>query len=216
MQVLPAILPKTYGDLLREIDLIKDITKVAQIDLVDTTFATVPTWLPTSPSQEIIFPENQFQIDLMVADWKQNLSFLMSMFKVVSAVFHIDTFTEDDCTEAFSWCEERFLLPGICINNDTDISKLTNVLDVHKEKVFVQVMGIRVIGGQGHAFDDICLARIYELRQKYPQLQIQVDGAMNSDTAKKVKQAGANTIVVGSYLFGSNDTVGRYEELSNS
>lgn len=66
-------------------------------------------------------------------------------------------------------------------------------------------MGIEKIGEQGQIFDDHAPERIVHLKQRFGTLSIQVDGAMNPTNAPKVLEAGADTLVVGSYIFGEHD-----------
>ena len=49
--------------------------------------------------------------------------------------------------------------------------------------------------------------KIKELRALNANIDIEVDGGINAETGKKVKEAGANVLVAGSYIFSEN-----YEE----
>ena len=55
------------------------------------------------------------------------------------------------------------------------------------------------------------LPKIKELRNLAPEIDIQVDGGINDKTGKLAVQAGANILVVGSYIFSGN-----YENKINS
>ncbi|MBQ5310962.1 MAG: ribulose-phosphate 3-epimerase [Oscillospiraceae bacterium] len=63
-------------------------------------------------------------------------------------------------------------------------------------------------GGQGFMYDS--LDRIKDMRAyldaNAPSVRIQVDGGINADTASLVRDAGADVLVAGSYLFGAEDT----------
>jgi ribulose-phosphate 3-epimerase len=62
-------------------------------------------------------------------------------------------------------------------------------------------------GGQG--FIESTLNKISALKEKIEKdkiiCDIEVDGGINDKTAAKVKKAGANILVAGSYLFGADD-----------
>ena len=47
--------------------------------------------------------------------------------------------------------------------------------------------------------------KVRQLRRDYPKLCIQVDGGINDQTAPIARQAGANELVTGSYLFQAAD-----------
>ena len=58
------------------------------------------------------------------------------------------------------------------------------------------------VGGQ-KCIEDMT-EKIKELRNINKDIDIQVDGGINAETAKKVKEAGANILVAGSYVFSGN------------
>ena len=59
-------------------------------------------------------------------------------------------------------------------------------------------------GGQEFMHD--CAMKIPEIREKAPEdLIIQVDGGINNLTGKICKSLGANSLVAGSYIYGSED-----------
>jgi ribulose-phosphate 3-epimerase len=217
MQVIPAILPKSYDELLGKFERVKDFHNLLQIDLVDGTAGGERTWLPKPNEDMSTFPEHEFQFDLMIQDWR-NISFgLAALMKVHSFIFHIDSFTDEEVQAISSWCASKGVECCFSIGNDTAIDVLFNALYLVRESnrsVFVQVMGIHTIGLQGQLFDEVCLSRIRKLRENFGDLFIQVDGAMRPETARKVKDAGANAVVVGSYLFGREEMSLPLEELA--
>ena len=64
-------------------------------------------------------------------------------------------------------------------------------------------------GFGGQAFMPETLPKIRELRrisdERCLDLDIQVDGGINGETASLVREAGANVLVSGSYLFAAAD-----------
>lgn len=69
-------------------------------------------------------------------------------------------------------------------------------------------------GGQGFMAD--MLPKIREFRSLAPDKDIEVDGGINAETAKLVKEAGANVLVAGTYLFRSDDMRAAAESLLNA
>ena len=59
-------------------------------------------------------------------------------------------------------------------------------------------------GFGGQAFIPETLNKIKELRTLYPEIDIEVDGGVNDKTVEAIKEAGANVLVAGSYLFSGN------------
>lgn len=58
-------------------------------------------------------------------------------------------------------------------------------------------------GGQGFMSD--MMPKVAELRRRFPDLNIQVDGGLAPDTIGAAAAAGANVIVAGSAVFGAPD-----------
>ena len=48
------------------------------------------------------------------------------------------------------------------------------------------------------------LQKIKHLRKINQNIDIEVDGGINAETVKLVKEAGANVLVAGSYIFSGN------------
>lgn len=49
------------------------------------------------------------------------------------------------------------------------------------------------------------LPKVTALRQRYPDLNIEVDGGLAEGTIDQAAEAGANVIVAGSAVFGAKD-----------
>lgn len=49
------------------------------------------------------------------------------------------------------------------------------------------------------------LPKVAQLRQRYPNLNIEVDGGVGPGTIDQAAEAGANVIVAGSAVFGAKD-----------
>lgn len=58
-------------------------------------------------------------------------------------------------------------------------------------------------GGQKFMADQ--LPKVSELRARYPNLNIEVDGGLGPGTIDDAAEAGANVIVAGSAVFGAKD-----------
>lgn len=58
-------------------------------------------------------------------------------------------------------------------------------------------------GGQSMMLD--MLPKVYQLRARFPQAMVEVDGGVNLDTAPLCKAAGANILVAGTSVFRAAD-----------
>lgn len=86
---------------------------------------------------------------------------------------------------------------GIALNPSTPLDVIKYDL---KDIDMVLIMTVNP-GFGGQAFIERMLQKIRDLRSIDSNIDIQVDGGINNKTSKLVKEAGANILVAGSYLF---------------
>jgi ribulose-phosphate 3-epimerase len=60
-------------------------------------------------------------------------------------------------------------------------------------------------GFGGQSFMAEMMPKVTELRKRYPDMQIEVDGGLSEKTIDQAADAGANVIVAGSAVFGAAD-----------
>lgn len=60
-------------------------------------------------------------------------------------------------------------------------------------------------GFGGQKFMPEMMPKVEELRRRYPNLNIEVDGGLAEGTIDQAAEAGANVIVAGSAVFGAKD-----------
>ncbi len=94
---------------------------------------------------------------------------------------------------------------GVSIVPSTHESKLDYILD---QVDLILVMTVNP-GFGGQKFISNQLKKIEKIREKIEKtgrnIDLEVDGGINNETAKQVISAGANVLVSGSYIFSSND-----------
>ena len=91
--------------------------------------------------------------------------------------------------------------PAIVLNPETPVERIAPYLGEVDE---VLVMTVHP-GYGGQKFIADCLPKVSWVRERYPSLDIMVDGGVNGDTAVESVKAGANQLVAGSYLFRQSD-----------
>ena len=89
---------------------------------------------------------------------------------------------------------------GVSLNPATPIETLKHIIN---DIDMVLLMSVNP-GFGGQAFIPETLNKIKELRTLYPEIDIEVDGGVNDKTVEAIKEAGANVLVAGSYLFSGN------------
>lgn len=91
--------------------------------------------------------------------------------------------------------------PAIVLNPETPVERIAPYLGEVDE---VLVMTVHP-GYGGQKFIADCLPKVSWVRERYPSLDIMVDGGVNGDTAEESVKVGANQLVAGSYLFRQSD-----------
>lgn len=96
---------------------------------------------------------------------------------------------------------------GVAINPGTPVEAIYDVLDVCD---LVLIMTVNP-GWGGQPFIPSSLGKIRQLRARIDthagprKPRIEVDGGINEDTAAQCRDAGADVLVAGSYIFGAKD-----------
>ena len=89
---------------------------------------------------------------------------------------------------------------GVSIKPKTPASAVSGVLDIVD---MVLVMTVEP-GFGGQSFMPEMMPKIKSIRSKFNGY-IQVDGGINADTAKQAKEAGADVLVAGTYIFDAKN-----------
>lgn len=216
VEFLPAIMPDSLSDWQEKALRVKGLLKWAQIDVMDGVFVPATSWpyyrgqeseFETLISEEQGMPlwqDFNYEVDLMVSkpervieDWialgvRRIIVHIESTKKMQDI---IDLVREKTGEKGSTWRVEL----GIAINTTTPLSSIEDYID---QVDVVQCMGIEKIGYQGNPFDERVLTHVSQLREKYPELIISIDGSVNSETVGALTQHGANRLVVGSALVG--------------
>ena len=123
--------------------------------------------------------------------------------------FHYEA-TQDKTDEVIELIRSFGCKVGISIKPKTNQDVLIPYLD----KIdMVLVMTVEP-GFGGQEFMGYCAQKIPYIRAKAPEsLIVQVDGGINEQTAKICKGLGANSLVAGSYIYGSDDIKSAIESL---
>lgn len=131
--------------------------------------------------------------------------------------FHIEaTKTEERTNKILNTIKENGSRAGLAISPDTSIDLIKPYLDkVHMILVMTVVPGL---GGQ--KLIPSTIEKVKELKKYVDEnnydIDIEVDGGINNETAPKAVEAGANILVVGNYLLKSDNFNETVKLLKNS
>jgi ribulose-phosphate 3-epimerase len=221
VEIIPAILPKTFVELELGLGIIQEDGGTVQIDVVDGVFAKPASWpfgardsfdaFASGDEGLPFWGQFDFQFDVMVEHPEHDVERFVGA-GVASIVVHAKSAGALEAVRMLQQCRGRELAPvevGVALLPGAGIEELRPFEGLYD---FVQVMGIAKVGAQGHTFDERAVTLVQELRNAYPLLCIQVDGGVTLETIPALALAGAQRLVAGHAIFQALDPV---EEISN-
>lgn len=201
VQIIPAVLSTTEEDFVRDISRYQKSSLNegwVHIDFADNIFVQNGTIRPSLIAK---YPTTLHkEAHLMVSNPLQWIDELVGAgFERV--VFHIEA---QDVTKCIEYIKAKGLEVGLAIKNETSLDKLEPFMD---RIDVVLVMGI-VPGFQGQKFIPETINKIKEtsrLRSKDNyNFRIGVDGSVRDTNIKEIVQAGADFVIIGSFLLKGN------------
>jgi ribulose-phosphate 3-epimerase len=209
IEIIPAILPKDFLELEDKISLIEGLVKTVQIDVCDGQFVPNASWpyKKNDVTFENIVKEADglpgwdklnFEIDLMVNRAEEVVDEWVSA-GATRIIIHVEM--KGDLAAAIEKLQGRAEV-GLAFNVETPI----DIIEKFKDRIqFIQCMGIDRIGFQGQPFDEAVTRKIKEIKLKYPEMPVSVDGGVSLEDAPILIEAGVDRLVVGSAIFNSDN-----------
>ncbi|KAL2199554.1 Ribulose-phosphate 3-epimerase-like protein [Corynascus similis CBS 632.67] len=112
--------------------------------------------------------------------------------------------------ELIRYIHDQGMLAGIAIKPATKAEVLYELLDSQDQAERPDMVLVMTVepGFGGQKFMASELPKVQALRERYPNLNIEVDGGLGPSTIDQAADAGANVIVAGSAVFGAKDPAG--------
>lgn len=201
--IIPSIIAKDQAELNDRINKISKYKKFVHLDIMDGVFVK-----NKSLTFNFKIP-GQFKTEahLMAIDpraWiKKNAD------KVNTIIVHKESPHFEECMRLSKANKKKI---GIALNPETSIKELVTVQE-KIEKVLILTVHP---GDYGNRFLPKMTKKVRELRHRFPDADIEVDGGINDKTIRKLFMAGANKFVIGSYLQKSRDIEKSFEKLETA
>ena len=203
MKIAPSILSADFGKLADEVKAVCEAgADFIHVDVMDGHF--VPNMTMGPMVVEAVKKASSVPLDIhfMV----ENIPFFIDMYKHLKPEFisfHIEE--EKHINRVIQKIRNEGIKPAVVLNPATPVCLLEYIVaDVD----MVLLMSVNP-GFGGQKFIPSVLDKIKELRdlasKKNPNLLIEVDGGVNDKNAKLLKEAGADILVAGSFIFKSDD-----------
>ncbi|MDF1496813.1 MAG: hypothetical protein P1P90_02005 [Patescibacteria group bacterium] len=225
MEIIPAILTKKKNEFNSRLKLASKLAKTVQIDIMDGLFVDNETPAKLNDGswykeylQNNKAPKN-IELHLMVINPWQIIEAWKELPGVMRIIWHEEVPINHE--EMIRAVHEVGLESSLAINPDTSLKQIYPFIESEPKKRgageyyvdSILVMGVTP-GFSGQKFIHDSLKTISTLHKKYPHLPIAVDGGVNLETAKSIKNAGANRLCAAGAIFLADNPKKAYNKLS--
>jgi len=212
MEIIPGIAESDPKELARKIALVLPYVDWIQLDIADQTLVASQTFADFAAFGNIFKPLQTLgkhaEAHLLVDDPVQLLkSTAQAGFERVTAQVECH-----DPREFLAEARTFEMEVGLAIGADTEI----DVVEPFLEELDYVVVMTGELDSTKHIFQPETVEKIKTIHRNLPDLPIAAEVGMTPETVKLVRDVGATRIVVGSYLFGSEQGIaGAIDSLSS-
>ncbi|WJV38569.1 ribulose-phosphate 3-epimerase [Raoultella terrigena] len=199
-QILPSIFGANILSLQDELRFLEEEnTEILHVDLMDGTFVNNIAFGPNQISAMKKASKMTFDVHMMLANPERHIDDVINTGAEMISVHYESTPHVHFILQKIKKAGRK---AGVVINPGTPESVLEYLLD---DIDYILIMTINP-GQPGQTFIEKSLDKIKKTREMIAgrHIQIEVDGGVNLEIAKKVQEAGADLIVVGGALFNDN------------
>lgn len=211
IEIIPGILEKELGKIEERVQLVTGLVDWVQIDIADNTLVPNATYLEFGRLGGVGKLEGKlsFEAHLMVASPEKYIRPLVDAgFRRLIA--HVEA---NDPRLFLDTAQYEDVEVGLAVDGATEIEHIEPFL----EELDVALVMTVEAGFSGAPFLPETIEKIKLIHQNLPDLPIEVDGGINDQTAKLVKDAGATRLVSTNYLFGDPSRIAAaIEHLQNA
>ncbi len=196
--IAPSLLAADFSDLKNEIEKVEKAgAEYLHLDVMDGTF--VPNISFGAPVISSIRKHSNlvFDVHLMVENPDR---FIKDFVDAGADIITVHVEATKHLNRTVQLIKSYGKKVGISLNPSTPLEMIKHEL---KNIDMVLIMTVNP-GFGGQAFIENMTDKIKELRALDANIDIEVDGGINAETGKKVKESGANILVAGSYIFSGN------------
>lgn len=212
VKIAPSILSADFGKLADEIRKVEKYVDMLHIDVMDGHFVPNITFGPPVVRSIRVVTKLPFDVHLMV---ESPDNYVDSFIDAGANLLTVHAETATHLHRTISNIKKKGAMAGVALNPATSLSALDHILE---DVDMVLIMTVNP-GFGGQHFIKGMLPKIRKLREMIDKskldVEIEVDGGINGDTARQAVAAGADILVAGSYIYESSDLAAAINSLRN-
>lgn len=208
IEIVPSVLACDFGRLAAEIAEVEAAgVHMIQFDIMDGHFVPNISFGPPIVAAARPHTPIAFDVQLMISHPHEYIeAFVRAGADHIT--FHIET--TDRPLDLVNDLHKAGVTAGVAMNPETDVMR---IVDVAPSCEMVLVMTVHP-GFGGQEFIPEMAHKVRQVRELVgPAIRVQVDGGISAQTAPEVVRCGADTLVIGSAIFGRKDRAEAIEEI---
>ena len=198
IQVSPSILSADFNILAKEIAELEPYSERIHFDVMDGHF--VPNISFGAPVLKWIKSTLPIDVHLMIENPNQ---YIEDFAKAGADLIVVHSEVCDDLPSTVSKIKDLGVMAGVSIKPKTPVSDIKEYLSIVDQVLIMTVEP----GFGGQSFMEDMLPKIKELKDLGFAGDIAIDGGVNAETGKLCRDAGADILIAGSYIFGAKDRI---------
>ena len=198
IQVSPSILSADFNILAQEIAELEPYSERIHFDVMDGHF--VPNISFGAPVLKWIKSKLPIDVHLMIENPEQ---YIEDFAKAGADLIVVHSEVCDDLASTIKKIKDLGVMAGVSIKPKTPVSDIKDYLSLMDQVLIMTVEP----GFGGQSFMEDMLPKIKELKDLGFEGDIAIDGGVNAETGKLCRDAGADILIAGSYIFGSDDRI---------
>ncbi len=201
MQIIPSLLVQSKEEFTQQILEVQKYIKMVQIDIADGKFVPNTTWRDPKVTKELL--KIDAELHLMTSNPVEETAKWADVHQIKRVLFHYEAVEKTEIAETINSIKNLGHKVGIVLNPDTSIDVLDEFIS---ELDAVMFMGV-VPGFQKQKYIPETTERIKNLKEKYPDLFVSLDGGVNLETIPDISTSGVDAICPGSAVFHTEKTI---------
>jgi len=168
----------------------------AAVSMSEYGFITTTSKLPMDVHLMINKPQDRIEEYFNAPKLKYNGG-------VRSITFHVEALPRYEAKKLLQKIQKSGFKGGVAIDLDTPVTA-TGIQELIEKSDVVLIMSVKA-GKSGQVFSMGGLRKVQQVKRINPGIRVILDGGVNRDNIEMIKKAGVDTVVVGNYIYSSED-----------